>query len=561
MAFLKQASLKIEQPEVTFNSWVNKNKPMNIRTAATEKLIEYKKVISDFNPDNFLLTHCTIVASVNTEDASKPVHFVSNKTKAEFEKLVPCKDFYISTDTSKYVNSNGDAWSRDLLKSSYKSFIGAENYVEHVQDPTLSKGKILDAAIREVDDGKSLFVDILVATDKKHKDLVNNIKTGKLVTLSMGSVVAFTICTECGRVAADETELCHHIKFLKRNTFMGPNDGKKRVIAELCGHSLYPTSNKFIEGSWVDNPAFKGAVMRNELQLSSLDKDIFSEKYSSILNFKSPDLRDTAQRIVAAFSLVDKISNTFSKVEDPETVDLPGEEPAPETEKTDAPAAEPLPTEDIPMETPVEETPVEDMPIDVKPEDLPADLKDMGVPPIEEEVKPTENLGAPGQEPESNPEQEAIVEEKAKKPYDLVKEDIKQNLKDQIKKELLEELGIEFKKDAPSALQNVNLNDSIVHSKLKNSLDTIKKVSSIIRKEGYRSLIKLGYTKTDILKLAFISGKYSINKDIYKIIDGLNFRDFSSFRRLAKAVEVKLGRDLEIDEKYEIKKLLKDVCK
>ncbi len=310
MAFLKKASLKIENPEVSVDSWIGSRG--SVRTAAN-KIIEYKKIISDFNPDDYLLTHCTIVASVNTEDAPKEVNFGSDKIKKEFAKLEGKKNYYITPETSKYMNANGDAWDRDLLKASYKSFIGGQNYLEHVQDPTLSKGRILDAVIREVDDGKSLFVDILVATNKKHKDLVKKIKTGELTTLSMGSVVAFTICTQCGRVATDETELCNHIKFFKRNSFISESDGKKRVVAELCGHVIYPESNKFIEGSWVETPAFKGAVMRNEIQVSSFEKDAFIEKYEPIINLKSEDLRNSASRMMAAFSLVDKVQNSLKK--------------------------------------------------------------------------------------------------------------------------------------------------------------------------------------------------------------------------------------------------------
>jgi hypothetical protein len=78
--------------------------------------------------------------------------------------------------------------------------------------------------------------------------------------------VAFTQCSKCGNVAKDETELCPHIKYEKGNTFID-HLGKTRKIAELCGHvrSSEPSSVKFIEASWVANPAFVGAVLRNVL--------------------------------------------------------------------------------------------------------------------------------------------------------------------------------------------------------------------------------------------------------------------------------------------------------
>jgi len=506
MAFLKQASLKIENPDITIDSWVVKNNS-NLRIAATNKLVEYKNIIADFNPDNYLLTHCTIVASVDVEDAPKPVNFVSEKTKKEFEKLIDRKDYYITPETSKYVNSNGDSWSRELLKTSYKSFVGAENYVEHVQDPTLSKGKILDAAIREVDEGKSLFVDILVATDKKHSDLVRRIKAGELTTLSMGAVVGFTICTQCGRVASDETETCPHIKFFKKNSFIGDSDGKKRVTAELCAHFLYPEANTFIEGSWVKNPAFKGAVLRNELEINATDKLDFIEQYAPIMQIKNPDLRKEANRIISAFRTVDKIQNALNKkslTEDPLDVPAPSEEPI------SPPVEDIIPDEPIKEEAPITEEPL--------------------------------------------PEE---IEEEARKPFDFIKDDIKESLKEQIKKELLEELG--FKTKSNPYISDINLNDNIIDSRLKTDFNKIKEASSIIKKKGFKELYKLGFKHLDVLKLAFMSKRYSINKDIFMIIGSLNPDKYSTFRRYCKAIEGKLGRELAINERANVEKLVREV--
>lgn len=625
MAFLKKASLKIENPEVSVDSWIGNRG--SIKTA-TNKVIEYKKIISDFNPEDYLLTHCTIVASVNTEDAPKAIHFGSDKSKKEFPEIANKRNFYITPETSKYMNANGDAWARDLLKSSYKSFIGAENYLEHVQDPTLSKGKILDAVIREVDEGKSLFVDILVATNKKHSDLVEKIKTGKLSTLSMGAVVSFTVCTKCGRVASDETELCNDIKFFKRNTFICETDGKKRVTAELCGDVLYPDSNKFIEGSWVETPAFKGAVMRSEIEVAALDKEAFVEKYEPIMSIKSADLRETASRVMAAFSLVDKIKGAFgkkSKTEDPDVLfddtedeeksdepvkekfdnvpmkdpQLPEGEDAPidppslddEEKPAEAPVkkeedslSEETPTEKPSLEEPAkEEPPKEDAPVEEPPKE------DAPVPPAEEPVTedvPKEELtkDAPDKDPTEEPdlgdtsteplpeevgdmteenkdippsEEEAPVdpelEEQAKKPYNVLKEEIKKTLKEQIKKELLRDLGIDMGNAMDVGLSDVNLNDSIIKSHV------IKKASEIVKKSGFKSLYQEGFDKTSVLKIAMLSGRYSINKDVFKVIDTLNIKDFPTFRRIAKTIETKLGIQLSVVERLELNRLITDI--
>jgi hypothetical protein len=49
--------------------------------------------------------------------------------------------------------------------------------------------------------------------------------------------------------------------------------GNKRKIAELCGHiDAEPGSVKFIEASWVANPAFTGAVLRSILSPSEISQ-------------------------------------------------------------------------------------------------------------------------------------------------------------------------------------------------------------------------------------------------------------------------------------------------
>lgn len=136
---------------------------------------------------------------------------------------------------------------------------------EHVQVPELSKGKIIDAAARDI--GDSVYIDILVATERKHVQLVKDIASGVMSTLSMGAQISFSICTFCGNVAYDEAQLCPHVKYAKGTTFIDAN-GQQRIVAELCGHVSADGSVKFIEASWVGIPAFTGAVVRGLLEES-----------------------------------------------------------------------------------------------------------------------------------------------------------------------------------------------------------------------------------------------------------------------------------------------------
>jgi hypothetical protein len=195
---------------------------------------------------------------------------IRSVTKVPYEGVL--HNFETEVDHSYVANGiavhNSDAWERKLLLGCFKTFIGAENYVEHIQIPELSKGKIIDAAARNI--GDSIYVDILIATSRKHKPLVDAITSGKISTLSMGCSVEYTICTKCGNVAADETNLCPHVRYFKGSDFVD-DLGVKRKIAELCGHTSDPTSVKFIEASWVANPAFTGAVLRSILNPGEIE--------------------------------------------------------------------------------------------------------------------------------------------------------------------------------------------------------------------------------------------------------------------------------------------------
>jgi hypothetical protein len=257
MAFVKYAKSGVVRPLITAAGWeavCAKGRPeFNSRKAA-------KVVLEKYDPNQFLLTHCTIIASVDTEPVKVPLGRV---VVDNFQVERKYADYYVTPETLKYINNNNDCWQRDLLLSSFRTFTGGENYVEHIQIPELSKGKIIDSAARDI--GDSIYVDILVATNRKHKPLVEAIVAKQLTTLSMGCQVQFTLCTKCGNVAYDETQLCPHVKYFKGSDFYD-EFGKKRKVAELCGHiKEEPGSVRFIEASWVANPAFTGAVLRNIL--------------------------------------------------------------------------------------------------------------------------------------------------------------------------------------------------------------------------------------------------------------------------------------------------------
>ena len=265
MAFRRYANAVVTHPLASQAGWerVRRSGGTRVASASRDLVAQASEILGGrLDPDRYLLSHATIVCSVDTD----PTPNVRLGKVEEGGQTVNRRwgNYLITPDHSKYVNNNGDAWTRPVLMKSYRTFIGSHNFLEHVQVEDLSKGRIIDAVPRDV--GESLYIDILVATDRRHNDLVADIESGKLGAMSMGCNVEHTTCTKCGNVAVDETEMCEHVRYQKLNKYFD-NTGKQRVIAELCGHeSEDPTAGvTFIEASWVANPAFTGAVMRNIL--------------------------------------------------------------------------------------------------------------------------------------------------------------------------------------------------------------------------------------------------------------------------------------------------------
>lgn len=274
MAFRRYANAVVTHPLASQAGWERVRRAGGVRVASASKdLVAQASGIlgGRLDPDRYLLSHATIVCSVDTD----PTPNVRLGKVDEGGQTVNRRwgSYLITPNCSKYVNNNGDAWTRPVLLKSYRTFVGAHNFLEHVQVEDLSKGRIIDAVPRDV--GESLYVDILVATDRRHTDLVADIESGKLGAMSMGCNVEHTTCTKCGNVAVDETEMCEHVKYQKLNKYFD-NTGKQRIIAELCGHETEdPTGGvTFIEASWVANPAFTGAVMRNILSPTEVSTDM-----------------------------------------------------------------------------------------------------------------------------------------------------------------------------------------------------------------------------------------------------------------------------------------------
>jgi hypothetical protein len=239
MAILKTANAQIVDI-VTAQAWERNHGKRSFRgkTASTQEIV--------LAQTKYVLSHCCIMASVMTED--DPI------------------DHLIRPESSAMVNNNQDAWENTVMALSYMSFRGAFNFVEHYQNSKAAKGHILDAILRKVKLTGSVwvyYVDLLVATDLKHEQLVADIRSGKTKYMSMGCLTDLVICSFCGARCTDPDTYCDHLLYNK-GEFLFDEGGVPRRIAELCGHKSLPNGGvKFVEASWVGTPAFPGAAKRS----------------------------------------------------------------------------------------------------------------------------------------------------------------------------------------------------------------------------------------------------------------------------------------------------------
>lgn len=324
MPFLRYANAQVVNPRLRDSGW-DKVRVASGKPRMDRNLVDQASKIlkAEFDPSDFLLTHATIVASVDTiAGPNTKLGAITENGKQIVRKTA---SYRIKATCDKYINNNLDSWARPVLLKSYPTFIGAHSFVEHVQIEELSKGRILDAVARDV--GESVYIDILIANDKKHETLIRDIESKKLSTLSMGCSIDGSTCTKCGHWAADETEFCDHIKYEKGNTFYG-EDGQKYRVAELCGdESLDPTGGvTFIEASWVEVPAFTGAVARNVISVDAKadPEKKTAKKIQTVFDMAAPKADPSAMK-KAAFDLS---ANMFDEESEAPAEEAPA--PAPE---------------------------------------------------------------------------------------------------------------------------------------------------------------------------------------------------------------------------------------
>ncbi|HED38621.1 MAG TPA: hypothetical protein ENI76_10330, partial [Ignavibacteria bacterium] len=283
MSFKRYANAIISQPNIEFDRWMDELRTQHNGVVTKNSISRVAKIVlRKADPHQYLLSHVTIVASV---DCYEPDGITTGKF---LNRDIQCerrwKNFRIKSECEDIINNNQDAWERSLLLSTYRTFIGAPNYLEHIQIPELSKGFVVDTIARDL--GETCYIDILVATDRKHKMLINDIMDENICAMSMGCISLFTICSKCGNVASDDSQLCPCILYDGKGSKFKDESGISHKIAELVGHVSVPNSNQFMDASWVRNPAFSGAQRRNILNPDTVSIASKLDEVSSVYAIK-----------------------------------------------------------------------------------------------------------------------------------------------------------------------------------------------------------------------------------------------------------------------------------
>jgi len=402
---------------------------------------------------------------------------------------------------------------------------------EHVQIPELSKGKVIDVAEREVpfakdangNDLSTMYVDILIATNKKHKDLVAKISSNEYNSVSMGCLIKYSQCSQCGNIAEDESKACKHVRFFKHNYFYDKT-GNKRIIAELCGRAEEPESCRFIDASWVRKPAFEGAVLRNIVGPS---EDI-AEKFQNAITVPSFERQPGMLLRAASMAAEELVNEVEAGKEDEPADDVPKDDTAfPEApEDTEKPLDEDTP--------PAEDAPAE--------EGTPAPPAEAETP---EEPKPQVE----------EPDEDATVKE--------VKEMFKKQMLNKLRKELLEEQAKTELKDRPVDMEN-DVNDNLIESgSFRMALDASKRINDRLYNgllimsnlKDWDRMKKYGYNREDVLGLLHYvdqsMSKNPVGKDTVKALSKVRYAS-NNLKSFFTEIILETGRR---PQRYEAKKI------
>lgn len=190
-----------------------------IKTAKSAKKGEEGKQLSP-RVDDFLYAHCIMMHAaeaslVNHETGEALIGKSGKPVNGGFSKFKDSKgDDSIKWSSSDgilpYRNGNGDIFPEEDLIKAHKDWIGKPLCKDHVSSTVDGiRGIVIDTYYDE----KYKRVHALFALDRKnYAELARKVEAGYATSVSMGTAVGRSICSDCGNVATVESEYCPCVK-------------------------------------------------------------------------------------------------------------------------------------------------------------------------------------------------------------------------------------------------------------------------------------------------------------------------------------------------------------
>jgi hypothetical protein len=170
--------------------------------------------------DDFLYASCVMMhaaeASLIDQETGLPIKNANgDNVKGNFVVVTDHKGQksvkWESADNIKpYKNGNGDIFPEEDLLLAYKEWVGKPLCRDHVSNSVDGiRGIIIDTHYDE----KFKRVHALFALDRKnYADLARKVEAGYATSVSMGTAVGQSICSDCSNVATTEAEYCAHVQ-------------------------------------------------------------------------------------------------------------------------------------------------------------------------------------------------------------------------------------------------------------------------------------------------------------------------------------------------------------
>jgi hypothetical protein len=158
---------------------------------------------------------------------------------------------------SSRCNDNYDEFPAEEIKKAYRTFVGKPVFVNHNnEDHRRARGVIIDAALhddRNPDGTPDLWVEGLMEIDAvRFPMLAKAIVAGHVDRTSMGTDVAFSVCSICNNKATTPLEYCRHIPAQKGRRIFRANPKTGKRVGVLVRETCYGLS--FFENSLLVEP-------------------------------------------------------------------------------------------------------------------------------------------------------------------------------------------------------------------------------------------------------------------------------------------------------------------